>query len=200
VVGYYTESYKPKPWVYHYEESPHGKPEHTQPLGGILPTSRSEKQLLLLAAGVVGAWFVFVRKSNGRTLWDKWTGKRKNPRRMRRNPLAPGHDVCIRVGDKDAQLLGSSAFRREALGLPPPHRHASERLRLLKGRPANDDCPPAKKPRKARKAAKPKKAKKAVAKKTSPAQRRKPRSKKGGWKNKPAACRVKLPKKPRSKK
>jgi hypothetical protein len=199
VVGYYTESYKPKPWVYHYEESPHGKPEHSQPLGGILPTSRSEKQLLLLAAGVVGAWFVFVRKKNGRTLWDKWTGKRKNPRRMRRNP-----DLCVRMGDEDADILGSNALRREAMGLPPPHREASDRLARLKGRkvPANDQkpCPPAKKPRKARKAAKPKKAKKVVAKKTSPAQRRKPRSKKGGWKNKPAACRVKLPKKPRSKK
>jgi hypothetical protein len=209
-MGYYNYGYQPRPWEYYWTGLPNRPPKPPiLALGELLPRDESKKRLLLLAMGVAGAYFVFVRKSGGRTLWQKWTGKRRNPRkrRLRRNPAAVAHDICYpgapRIGDPTAQQIGSEVLKdlgrrkrhgrfgateesiREYFdvhGLALPANFAQKAARAEAPKRATP-----KKPKKAKKPAKPKK--------STPATRRKPRSKKGGWKGKPKACRVRLPKK-----
>lgn len=223
-MGYLREGYSPEPWLSHWEERPPNPAPARHALGSLLPSSISKKQAVTIAVGAIAIWLVFFRKKNGRTVWDKMTGKRRNPRRRyRRNPAS--QTLCTYVGDPDAQLLGQDTILRERLGLKQPFRRASDRLALLKafpgassedisrmmsGTPANAGQverrgsgkksksvkTPKKRTKKQERTPKKQTKKTPVSKKKSrPAERRKPRNKKGGWKNKPAACRVKLPKK-----
>lgn len=82
---YYRYGYQAYPYQSNWQGVPwhSSKPPHLM-FGDITP-SRSEKHLLLLAALAGAVYFVAIRKpKGGKTMLQKWTGKKKRRRRRRR--------------------------------------------------------------------------------------------------------------------